>query len=637
MNAITTYIFKHGHYNKIISSYNEIQTRYGEAYKVWLEHMSLEINKDFEFKEYVVSHSDEIKDLDNWIHVTNSFLSTKKEAVVWLFNEHDKRLPTSLRYEEYNFVHDNAAHIRTLNGYLATYKLLWNGYKDSVKRFFPNANQSLTYDEIKKIALGKERIMKINDTLQYVSQCKSAYPNAWSAFSNGRQISDIALEELSQITQQQFEVKEEFIKILSKKRKQVLLVLGDAEYSEYSFCTDAIEKEGYVISYFSTELEIPKGISAECRIDDDTENKQAILGSKMYGNDVKFVSSFSIPQFYKLRNEADGINFSFDDIAKIVKDNNEAIKHYNYERSGKSVVYIENYIPAATNGSSLSEYIKNFNQIRDARLKVQNIASANPLGFNAIYGSVEFNTCDLSFANRIINDEPKIIQKEREERIKQQQREEAERRAKEKETLMSCVSSWETMLGGLKYTYLLNYYPTTCDFEATQDEWDDRWTVWNFKNTLGKTSEMAHGEALEEVIPRLKDKLFSSFGRSNLNKITLVCIPASSQINTERRYEEFSKRLCNDTGMINAFDRITVLHNKSEKHCGGAGIQTDFLSFDENFFSGRYVLLFDDVITRGDSMRTFRHKMETLGAIVIAGMSIGKTKHERPNLDALPF
>ena len=32
----------------------------------------------------------------------------------------------------------------------------------------------------------------------------------------------------------------------------------------------------------------------------------------------------------------------------------------------------------------------------------------------------------------------------------------------------------------------------------------------------------------------------------------------------------------------------------------------------------------------GDSMRTFKRKMESLGAIVVGGLSLGKTKHERP-------
>ncbi len=50
---------------------------------------------------------------------------------------------------------------------------------------------------------------------------------------------------------------------------------------------------------------------------------------------------------------------------------------------------------------------------------------------------------------------------------------------------------------------------------------------------------------------------------------------------------------------------------------------------DSIFFKGKYVLLFDDVITSGRSMERLKQKLESVGAIVIAGLSIGRTKHER--------
>ena len=82
--------------------------------------------------------------------------------------------------------------------------------------------------------------------------------------------------------------------------------------------------------------------------------------------------------------------------------------------------------------------------------------------------------------------------------------------------------------------------------------------------------------------------------------------------------------------MINAYPHITVVAEKEEKHLGGSGLDTSKLHFDEGYFRGKYVLLFDDIITKGNSMIAFKQKMEALGAIVIGGLSLGKTKHERP-------
>lgn len=237
----------------------------------------------------------------------------------------------------------------------------------------------------------------------------------------------------------------------------------------------------------------------------------------------------------------------------------------------------------------------------------------------------------------IIDTEQKRIddKKAAEEAERERKREEEERRRREEadiremtQNLKNCVGEWPALYGDLHYTYLINYYPTTCDFDATQSEWNDRWLVWNFKNTPGKTTEHNHQEALNNVVPRLTSLLKDTFGLY-LNKLTLVCIPASSEENTYARFYEFSKLLCKNTGMENSCDKISVLKSKVERRNGGTSIDTNNLQFDNEFFKGRYIILFDDVITRGDSMNSFKNKMQQLGATVIAGISIGKTKHTR--------
>ena len=81
--------------------------------------------------------------------------------------------------------------------------------------------------------------------------------------------------------------------------------------------------------------------------------------------------------------------------------------------------------------------------------------------------------------------------------------------------------------------------------------------------------------------------------------------------------------------MINAYAHMQVIASSQEKKFGGSGISANNVSFDNSFFKGKYVFLFDDVITKGDSMLRFKRKMEELGAIVVGGFSIGKTTHVR--------
>ena len=79
--------------------------------------------------------------------------------------------------------------------------------------------------------------------------------------------------------------------------------------------------------------------------------------------------------------------------------------------------------------------------------------------------------------------------------------------------------------------------------------------------------------------------------------------------------------------MKNGYGYIEIIKDATPKHLGGTGVPT--LQFDENYFKGKKILLFDDIITKGNSMLRFKQKLESLGATIIAGISIGKTKHER--------
>jgi predicted amidophosphoribosyltransferase len=130
------------------------------------------------------------------------------------------------------------------------------------------------------------------------------------------------------------------------------------------------------------------------------------------------------------------------------------------------------------------------------------------------------------------------------------------------------------------------------------------------------------------VVHNVKDQLIESFGRESWKYLTLVCIPASSNLDTERRFKDFSSMLCEETGMGNAYPYITVSQEVVPKSLGGTGRPT--LEFDTGFFKSKNVLIFDDIITKGLSMIRMKQKLEQLGATVIAGISIGKTFHHRP-------
>ena len=219
-------------------------------------------------------------------------------------------------------------------------------------------------------------------------------------------------------------------------------------------------------------------------------------------------------------------------------------------------------------------------------------------------------------------------------KIAQIKKETAEKQ-RTREQLTSAVSSWQLLDGGLPYCYLFNYYPEESNVDADDIVWGVRRFIWDFKDTNESNSLLGHEYAIEIAYLVVKRRVESTFPCECLKNLTFVCIPASSQDRNNARYEKFSQRLCNALGMVNAFPYIKVIKEREPRHICGSSFSLEGYHFDEDFFRNKNVLLFDDIITRGDSMRAFKGKLEQLGATVIAGMSLGLTRHKKLNDDGL--
>jgi len=229
-----------------------------------------------------------------------------------------------------------------------------------------------------------------------------------------------------------------------------------------------------------------------------------------------------------------------------------------------------------------------------------------------------------------------------EQRKKEQKRIESQKREEQrimlqstaKNVLVRKAKSWNKLFLNFYYTWLFYYYPTTCDFEATEEEWTHRRLVWNFKNDPERIIMPAiHERAIDLVIPQIKQKLNDTFGEEYLQFLTLVCLPASTKVKNIARYDKFSVRLCEETGMENGYAHTHVVKDGMSKNHPdnntGHSIQP-VIEFDKGFFKGKLVLLFDDVVTKGETMLKYKSEIEKIGATVIGGICIGKTKHERP-------
>lgn len=226
------------------------------------------------------------------------------------------------------------------------------------------------------------------------------------------------------------------------------------------------------------------------------------------------------------------------------------------------------------------------------------------------------------------------IEKSKEE--EEESRKEIEQRTKAIESFAENSKEWPVLLSQVPFYYLADYYPVTTTVGALSSiELHNRYTILDFKNDSDKTDKHGHDYAVKKVISHYKDILSDTFGYDNLKYLTLCCIPTSTKKDNENRYKDFSEKFCEATGMINSFNFIDVIKDGRSKH-GGNYVKNE-ISINEKFFKDKYVLLFDDIITTGNSMIRFKKRLEEMGAHVVACISIGRTKHHFFSEGPLPY
>lgn len=640
MNAFFTYIFKHKYYKEVMALYNDVVTHYSVAYRIWAEYRGFKTLSCFEDKCAIAMAFSEIKTINSWINEYEE-IKCKKDGLRWFFIEKGFSDIPELHYDEYNLIFNNIQSIKAYQGYYNTYINLIRE-KEAIDRFLDNSNSTHTYDEIKKIAEGESRIFTIAKTLKLAHKCENEHLLAWKLFAQGRNFKDIPLSELETINEDHFDIKDAFLRIYQENKSLVSLILGNRQRPIESFDEETIDVEMEFIALWSAKYSQQESITplnAIVHVNDEKKLKRAILDSTGYGKRCNFADSYTIVKFYKLRSDFDKIGVTFDEALNAIERENLAIRAYNKVNSNQDVVYIENYLQLMTEGSPLCVFVENYRKEQDKRNQAKELKRRYAKGFGNLFSDVDIDVCHLNEVVTIIEAESRIKAKdseleelERRHREAERKRLEEERKKKEITDLKKCVSSWsQPTRSSVNCFSLYNYYPTTCPWDASEEEWEIRNLVWDFKANPNRPQSLIeitarHQRAMKEVMPDIERVLRRYFG-SDISKLTLVCIPSSKKVVNERRYKDFAQRLCSNLGICNGYSYVNVLSDGEASHLGGSS--SSEICIDNSYFKGRYVLLFDDVITSGRSMERLKRAIEAAGGIVIAGISIGRTKHER--------
>ena len=166
----------------------------------------------------------------------------------------------------------------------------------------------------------------------------------------------------------------------------------------------------------------------------------------------------------------------------------------------------------------------------------------------------------------------------------------------------------------LRYTYFIEYYPKR--FAVTGEKVENRRKVWNFKE----------GKNTHHISNMITDR-FRWNSLDDIKEWYFCIIPASNPERTRLRFQSFCTLISNQTGINNGYDMITSSGNRPRTHIQGNNNVNllDTLSFRN--IQGKKIILFDDVITRGQSFTIVTNKLTQLGALKVYGMFLAKTTH----------
>ena len=96
----------------------------------------------------------------------------------------------------------------------------------------------------------------------------------------------------------------------------------------------------------------------------------------------------------------------------------------------------------------------------------------------------------------------------------------------------------------------------------------------------------------------------------------------------ELRYKGFASAVCKFSGAINAYEHIRVSGDRlaiHEKFDSKSLQKVQVIEFDKDFFRGKKILVFDDILTKGFSYARFACQLEKIGGEVLGGFFLGKT------------
>ena len=173
----------------------------------------------------------------------------------------------------------------------------------------------------------------------------------------------------------------------------------------------------------------------------------------------------------------------------------------------------------------------------------------------------------------------------------------------------------EITIDGHRAVYCYPYYPVG-KFEdyITDNDLTHREEILRFKG--GDYALMAQ---------LLSDFINGNFRRDMISSWALCAIPASTIQKHRLRYSALLKTVSEETGIINGIGFIRPKYDRKDSRQQKEANTVRNLEFDRRQIHGKWILLIDDITTRGTSFVQCVDKLYASGAKYVCGFFMGKT------------
>ena len=146
--------------------------------------------------------------------------------------------------------------------------------------------------------------------------------------------------------------------------------------------------------------------------------------------------------------------------------------------------------------------------------------------------------------------------------------------------------------------------------------------IWKFKDGEKDIQD----EWISLVCEYFEDLLSNNpeyFG--DLKDIVFFCIPASQIETNIKRLAYFSESICKNLKFNNGFDYTTIVQEGTPKHLKNVEHVEMIYKVNQNFFSGKKVIIFDDVFTQGNTAVKACSILKSANAQILFLITLGRT------------